>query len=127
MPIQNSIYLKTATNRILPECQAGATEGALWLYLKGMTMPEAAVFAFNPEETACLEFHYGNLYSEFRGFTNVKAIMDRESQIEVMLTGGRVTKEDEKYEGNMDEDGPDGVSDGDRSAAGDLHPDGEAE
>ena len=127
MPNLPTTYLKLGSNRILPDCTAGATETALWLFLKNMTLSDIAAIVFNPEELNHIESHYGNLRSSFEGYTEVRGIMNRESVVEVMLAGGHVTEEDVKDEGDLAGDGSDELPDGDGSASGDLHPEREAE
>lgn len=105
-----NIYLKLANNRILEDCQAGATESSLWLYLKGMTMADAAALAFDKEALKRIEFHYGLLHTTHEDYDTVTAIMDRGSVIEVCLTGGRTTEEDVKDERDPVKDGSDRVS-----------------
>ena len=115
-----NIYLKLANNRILPDCQAGATEDSLWLFLKGMDMAEAARIAFNHEALERIEFHFGSLHNAFEGYTEVKAIMDRGSQIEVSLSGGRWTEVNEINEADVTENGADGLPDGGNRESGDV-------
>ena len=109
------IYLKLANDQILENCQAGATESSLWLFLKGMSIEEAAKIAFNSEALERIEFHFGSLHNTFEGYSGVKAIIDRGSQIEVSLSGGRLTEENVKDERDMAGDGsaviPDGTGD----------------
>lgn len=106
------IFLKLANGRILDDCQAGATESALWLYLKGLSMPEAAQIAFNPEGLEKIEFYYSILHNTYVGYTEAKAIIQRGETIEVQLIGGKVIEEEAENEGDSSGDGSDVVSDG---------------
>lgn len=107
-----SIYLQLADGRILPDCQAGMTESALWLFLKNMTMQEAAEIVFAKNLICDIEFHFGGMYSRYEGYSEVSILMNRKMQIEVSLTGGQMTKENEPDERDMAGDGSDDVSDG---------------
>ena len=107
-----NIYLKLADGRILPDCQAGITESSVWLFLKNMTMQEAAAIAFDKDAIRDIEFHFGSLYNRYEGYSEVSILMNRKMQIEVSLTGGQMTKENEPDERDMAGDGSDDVSDG---------------
>lgn len=109
---QSTIYLKLANNRILSECSAGMTEGALWLFLPKMTMTEAAGIAFDTEALQTILFHYGVMYDVYEGYTEVKAMMQRGDDVEIQLVGGRRTEEKVKDEDDRTGDGSDELPDG---------------
>jgi hypothetical protein len=115
-----SQYLKLANDRILEDCQAGATDDSLWLFLQGLTMQEAAQIAFDTEALQRIEFHYGTLHNTFEGYTELKAITSRGSQIEVVLQGGQWTEVNQRDEANDPENGADGLPDGSGDASGDV-------
>lgn len=113
-------YLKLANDRILEDCQAGATDDALWLFLQGMTMKEAAQIAFDSEALQRIEFHFGILHNTFEGYTEPKALTSRGSQIEVVLHGGQWKEVNQRDEANDPENGADGLPDGSGDASGDV-------
>lgn len=96
--MKSTIYLKLANGRILEECQAGASETSLWLYLKNLSMKEAAEIAFDPEAIQHIEFYFGNLHNTYEGYTEVGALMHRGKTIEVQLKGGSMTEEEVENE-----------------------------
>ncbi len=121
------MYLKTASGQILNDSRAGVSEDVLWLYLKNMTIAEAATLVFATGEMSRIEFLYGNLKSVYAGYTDVRLIRDRSGTIEVMLEGGHVVKEDEPDEGDLAEDGYNGISGGEGSESGDIPAERQAE
>ena len=106
------VYLKLGTDRILPNAGAGASESSLWLHLRNCTMAQAVELAFDQEATKRIESHYGNLYSAFEGYTEVKTIASRGYAIDLELVGGHVITEDAEYERTLVGDGSSGLSEG---------------
>lgn len=104
------LYLKLANGQILKECHAGEANGMLWLFLK-MPMREAVNVVLNEEALRTIEYHFGSLYNEYKGYTELDVIANRKDHIEVRLTGEAVAKkENVVYEDDSDGNGTDVVS-----------------
>lgn len=60
---------------IIEDGEAGYSQGALWLYITGYTMAEAAVILFDPAKTAKIVFQYGEMQDEYEGYTSCRTLM----------------------------------------------------
>lgn len=66
---------------------AGYASKVLWLYLVGITLQEAAAVAFDPAKTAEIAFVCGGERIVYRGFTEVGALINAETEIKIQLLG----------------------------------------
>lgn len=70
----------------IENARAGLAEGFLWLWLPGMTMQEAAAIAFDPEKTKKIWYQYGEMESEYLGYTGCRMINTDGAEVSVCLT-----------------------------------------
>lgn len=74
---------------IIEDGEAGYSQGALWLWFGGYTLPEAAGIVFSPGKTAKICFQYGEMEDEYTGFTECISLqIDSEGRISACLTKG---------------------------------------
>lgn len=114
-----NVYLLMGSNPV--EGEAGYANQKLWLFMKGKTIEEICRFIFLSEMTDRIEFHYGSLRSVYVGFNKVESIIDNgEGTVSVKLSGGSQIEEDAPNEGDLADNGSDGVSGGEGSESGDI-------
>ena len=67
----------------------GYSEGRLWCWITGYTMPEAAAVFFDPEKTGKIVFEYGEMSDKYDGFTNcVNLFINDDGIVSVCLIRG---------------------------------------
>lgn len=67
---------------------AGYADGVLWLYLHGRTMMEVLPAITDPEKMAEIIYEYGEESIIYEGFTDIRAILNREDGCSVGLKKG---------------------------------------
>ena len=68
---------------------AGLSDGSLWLYLTGFTMPELATMFCDPAKTGAIVAQFGQMQDEHTGFTVCTIIkVDADGKASVCLTRG---------------------------------------
>lgn len=71
---------------IIPNGEAGLSQGFLWLYLPGFTIQQAAAVAFDTNKTSVIVFDYGDESETFNGYTSCKNLSAEDGQASVCLT-----------------------------------------
>lgn len=56
------------------EGAAGLAENYLWLWFKGYTFSEVYSLFSNPEKTASIDYHFGEMNTLHEGYTDLRAI-----------------------------------------------------
>lgn len=67
------LILKDGT--VIENGEAGYSQGKLWCYIPGWTLPQAAAVFFDPAKTKLIIFQYGEMEDEYRGFTRCVSLM----------------------------------------------------
>lgn len=80
------LILKDGT--VIEGGEAGLSGGVLWLWLPGMTMMEAAAILFDKQKTAVIWAKYGEAEDEYKGYTNVTAMMEQDGRISAGMKRG---------------------------------------
>ena len=58
----------------------------LWLWFTGYTLMEAAEIFFNPNKTAKIVFQFGEMETEYKGYTNCTSIsIDMDGKVSVCM------------------------------------------
>lgn len=74
---------------VIEDGQAGYSQGFLWLYFTGYTMPEAGAIFFDPLKTDKIIFQYGEMEDVYEHFTSCTNLMiDSDGLISVCMTKG---------------------------------------
>ena len=74
---------------IIEDGGAGYSQGLLWCYFTGYTLPQAAALFFNPEKTARIVFQYGEMEDVHEGFTTCTNInIDIDGRVSVCMIKG---------------------------------------
>ena len=74
---------------IIANGRAGYSSGFLWLFFTGMTMQQAALIAFDPNKTARIVFHYGEMQDEYENFTDCRVLqVNVDGEIAVCMARG---------------------------------------
>lgn len=74
---------------VIENGQAGYSQGFLWFYFTGITMPEAGAIFFDPSKTDKIIFQYGDMEDVYEHFTSCRNLMiDSDGQISVCMTRG---------------------------------------
>lgn len=69
--------------------EAGYTHKHLWCYMPdGYTMAQTAEIFLDPEKTAKIIFQYGDMNTEYDGFTECQHIMNDDGAISVCMVKG---------------------------------------
>ena len=69
--------------------RAGYSEGYLWLYFTGYTLPEAGSIFFDQTKTASIIFQYGEMEDVYNGFTVCRNLMiDMDGNVSVCMVKG---------------------------------------
>lgn len=70
--------------------ECGYSEGVLWVYLPAEVNMTSAFMDFsNPEKTQAITFHYGDMSTEYTGFTDFRGIMKNlDGKMSVQLQRG---------------------------------------
>lgn len=70
---------------IIEDGEAGFADGALWCWMRGYTMAEAAAIFLDREKTAVIVFQYGEDEDRYEGFTECLRLMDDGGRVSVCL------------------------------------------
>lgn len=85
-----SLILNPGLNEIeLPGSEAGYAEGVLWLYLVDVDLVRAFQILVDPENTAMIEFHYGEMVDRYEGYTRISCLMERDGMVSASLERGQ--------------------------------------
>lgn len=84
------IVLADGTELITDE-GAGEASNALWCWLHGITIQEAATLFTDTEKTKVIRFVYGEYMDEFRGFTDLLMVSASQKGADVQLTGKKTS------------------------------------
>lgn len=123
MEMPNMYLLMGSDKNTVIEGEAGYAKQKLWLYTRGKSIADICRLMFTPGITDRVEFHYGSMRTVYEGFNKVESIIvDDEGTVSVRLSGGRLIEEDVVDEGDLAEDGSDGISGGEGSQSGDISP-----
>ena len=75
-----------ADGTVIEGGEAGYSQGFLWLYMTGMTLPQAAAVFFNPAATKVIIFQYGELEDIYRNYTEcINLSIDTDGQVSVCM------------------------------------------
>lgn len=67
----------------------GYSNGSLWCWITGFTMPQAAAIFFDPSKTDKITYEYGAMTDEYEGFTNcTNLFIDNDGQVSACLVRG---------------------------------------
>ena len=71
---------------VIEDGEAGYSQGFLWCYVTGMTLPQAAAVFFNPAATKVIIFQYGEDEDVYRNFTEcVNLSIDTDGLVSVCM------------------------------------------
>lgn len=74
---------------VIENGEAGYSQGFLWIWFTGYTLQEAAVMFFDPSKTSVIDYEYGEMQDDYRGYTNCISLqIDVDGKISVCLTKG---------------------------------------
>ena len=74
---------------IIPDGEAGYSDGFLWCYMNGYTMQQVATMFLDPSKTSKIIFQYGDMQDEWDGFTDCTNInVHADGKASVCLTRG---------------------------------------
>ena len=77
-----------ADGTTLEDGEAGFASGYLWIWITGMTLPEAAGIFFEPAKTERIRFQYGEMQDVYEGYTACIHLSTTEGRLSVCLTKG---------------------------------------
>jgi hypothetical protein len=76
---------------VIEDGSCGYSEGRLWCWVTGYTMPQAAQVFFDPAKTEQIMFQYGGMEQVYHGFTNcVNLFIDYDGKISACMKRGDV-------------------------------------
>lgn len=99
---------------------AGFYEGFLWLALYGKTPQDIYELVFMNGGIQRVEYHYAGMCDVYAGFKDIASIISFTDRTEVRLAGGHIVKEDAPNEGDLADNGSDGISGGEGNESGDI-------
>ena len=68
---------------------AGYSDGVLWCWFTGFTLPQTATLFFDSSKTSVIRFDYGEMSETYEGFTNcISLSIDTDGNISVCLKKG---------------------------------------
>ena len=74
---------------VIEDGEAGYSQGFLWLYFAGLTMPEAGAIFFDQAKTDRIVFQYGEMEDVYDHFTSCRNLMiDTDGRISICLAKG---------------------------------------
>ena len=74
---------------VIENGRAGYSQGFLWLFLTGYTLPQAAGLFFDAEKTAKIIFQYGEMEDEYDGYTScIRLLIDNDGLVSVCMEKG---------------------------------------
>lgn len=74
---------------VIENGEAGYSQGFLWLWFSGYTLPEAARMAFDPYTMLKIIYQYGEMQDEYTDYTNCITLqIDVDGKISVCMTKG---------------------------------------
>ena len=74
---------------VIPDGEAGYSEGFLWCWFTGYTIQQAASMFFDANKTSRIVFQYGDLADTYEGFTAcVNLGVNADGRVSVCLTEG---------------------------------------
>lgn len=73
---------------VLEGSEAGYADGVLWLYLAGMTLPEAFALLSVPANTASIVYQYGEMVDRYEGFTDLTGLFTSDGMVRAALKRG---------------------------------------
>ena len=74
---------------IIEDGSAGYSQGLLWCYFTGYTLPQAAMLFIDPAKTARIVFQYGEMETVHEDFTNcVNINIDIDGKVSVCMVKG---------------------------------------
>lgn len=68
--------------------EAGYSSGYLWLWMPGMTLPEAAGIFLDPEKTKKVTFEYGEMADTYEGYTTCTHLSVTDGKVTVCMSKG---------------------------------------
>lgn len=68
--------------------EAGYSSGYLWLWVPGMTLPEAAVIFLDPEKTKKVVFEFGEMSDTYEGYTTCTQLSAVDGKVTICLAKG---------------------------------------
>jgi hypothetical protein len=71
---------------LLEGSEAGYADGVLWLYLAGVTLPEAFALLTAPENTGVIAYQYGEMEDRYGGFTDLTGLFTSDGMVRAALT-----------------------------------------
>ena len=75
---------------VIEGARAGYAGGALWCYLPGYTMQQAAGIFFVDLRLEVIRFQYGDFEDVYDGYTHVAVMQEADEIVSVCLTRGAV-------------------------------------
>ena len=89
MPENHGQRLILADGTQIENGRCGYSDGHLWCWVNGFTMPQAAQLFFDPAKTDRIVYEYGEMSDTYEHFTNCTNLMiDSDGMISVCLTRG---------------------------------------
>ena len=88
--IQNhGLRIVLSDGSVIENGRCGYSDGHLWCWLAGYTMPQAAQIFFDPGKTAIIVYEYGEMMDRYEGFTTCTTLMvDGDGVVSVCLIKG---------------------------------------
>ena len=68
--------------------EAGFASGYLWLWVPGMTLPEAAALFLDPGKTEKIVFEYGDMEDTYEGYTMCTHLSTTDGTLSVCMKKG---------------------------------------
>ena len=76
------------TEVVLEGSEAGYSDGVLWLYMTGITLPEAFALLIAPEHTGVIAYQYGEMEDRYEGFTDLIGLFTSDGMVRAALKRG---------------------------------------
>ena len=87
--MQTGRRLILADGTVLENSEAGYAERVLWCYLKDVNMQTAAALFLDPTKTATIRFEYGEMATEYEGYTEcINISVPDDNRVNVALKKG---------------------------------------
>jgi len=74
------------TEVVLEGSEAGYADGVLWLYLAGVTLPEAFALLSVPANTAAIVYQYGEMVDRYEGYDTITGLFTSDGMVRAALT-----------------------------------------
>lgn len=70
----------------IEDASCGYSDGFLWCWVHGFSMPEAAQIFFDPEKTGTIVFEYGEMSDTYTGYTYCTSLfIDNDGKVSACL------------------------------------------